>query len=76
MNRHTALIKLPSHPMLGKLFQNLTHDELELVVAFVCQREHLSKDEYMTAVNRWFLDQPKPKHYADMWAIVSQVVNG
>lgn len=70
MSRVSSLLKLPSHPMIGKLFLKLSQKELALVTDFVKKNANLSNDDYMEKANRWYLDQPKPTHYTDMWAIV------
>ena len=73
MSRKTNLIKLTAHPMLHKLFSKLTKSELEMVTKFVHENNDLEKNEYMFKANRWLLNEEKPKHYSDMWAIITQV---
>ena len=75
MCRRINLLKLREHPALRKLFIKLTTEEFAAVIKFVNENESLNNDEYMLKANRWYLDQPKPKHYSDMWAIVTQCVN-
>lgn len=64
--------KLKSHPVLKGLFKKLTQAELCDVTHFIMKHGELDADAYAHHCNRWYLDQPKPKHYSDMWAIVSQ----
>lgn len=74
MSRKSNLIKLTAHPYLHKLFSKLTKAEHEMVVQFVAENNDMPKNEYMFKANRWLLNEPvKPKHYSDMWAIITQV---
>lgn len=75
MKYQNNLLKMSVHPMHYKLFQKLSNEEMAVVTAFVKNTENLDNDQYIFMCNRWYLDQPKPKHYADMWAIISQVRN-
>jgi len=73
MKYQSNLLKMTVHPMHSKLFQKLNDEELAAVTAFININEDLTDDEYAFICNRWYLDQPKPKHYSDMWSIVTQV---
>jgi hypothetical protein len=73
MTRSNRLNLLKSHPHLKGLFKKLTKSELAIVEKFVADSESLDNNAYALKCNRWYLDQPKPKHYSDMWAIVSQL---
>lgn len=72
MLREQKIYKLMEHPMIGSLFKKLTKAELETCKAFLSESEHLNDDDFALKCNRWMLDQPKPKNYSTMWAIVSQ----
>ena len=73
MKYQSNLLKMTIHLKHSKLFQKLNDEELAAVTAFINFNEELTDDEYAFISNRWYLDQPKPKNYADMLAIVSQV---
>ncbi len=72
MSRISNLIAMPAHPVLGKLFNKLNQTELDAVVEFVRENDHLDDNAYMEKANRWHMDSPRPKHHSDMWAIVTQ----
>lgn len=75
MTRLQKMNKLKTHPMLKNLFRRLTQEDLKRVEAFVIEHDALNNNDYISKVNRWMLDEnPKPKHYSDMWAIVLQSV--
>lgn len=73
MGRQQNLIKLSAHPINSKLFSKLTQSELDFVIGFVKDNEHLDRNEYMAKANRLFIDGQKPKHHTDMWAILTQL---
>lgn len=61
------------HPRLGKIFKRLNTHERLACREFLATNGQLNKNEFNFNVNRWFLDDPnKPKHHADMWALVSE----
>ena len=72
MSRLNNFDNLMEHPMLSKLFKKLTLTEFEMCQNFLLETDHLNDDEFELKVNRWMIDQEKPKHHIDMWAIVSQ----
>lgn len=72
MTRIEKFFKLKDHLVIGKSYQKLTTDEYLQCVKFIQDNEGLSKNDYCEKANRWMLDQPKPKHHADMWALVFQ----
>lgn len=55
-----------------KLYFRLSQAELQICRDFLTQTADLNKADFTLKVNRWFLDQPKPKNYSAMWALVSQ----
>lgn len=74
MDRKTALIKLAAHPMIGKIYNKLSEEELSLVTNFVHKHHELSIADFEYKANRWFLDDPnKPKRLSDMWAILVEI---
>lgn len=73
MKYESQLLRMSVHPSHYRLFAKLSDEEQAAVVAFIKNTEDLDDDQYMFVCNRWYLDQPKPKHYTDMWSIVSQV---
>lgn len=62
------------HVVHGKLYKKLSAIDRETCRIFLRKAEALNADEFTLLVNRWMLDQPKPKNYSTMWALVSQSV--
>lgn len=74
MSRFDNLISIEKNKYLSKLFDKLKKQEREMLLDFVMENDHLSKDEYAHKANRWFIDQKiKPKNHVDMWAIATQL---
>jgi hypothetical protein len=61
-----------THLMHHKTFARLSRAEREQCREFIRANDHLDVNGFASLVNRWMLDQPKPKHYTDMWALVLQ----
>lgn len=72
MTRLERFESFASHPMHGKIMQRLKKEERRLCVEFITQHDHLDSDKFAERVNRWMLDQPKPKNFPIMWALVLQ----
>ncbi len=70
--RLEKLKSFEGHLIHRKLLARLSKAERAQLEAFIRERESLSDDEYVLAVNRWLLDQPKPKRFTDMWALALQ----
>lgn len=70
-NRREAFESLRQHPWLGKLFAKLSVQDLELAVQFIDDNAHLEKGEFEMAVNRWLLDQKKPRRYRAILELLS-----
>jgi hypothetical protein len=51
-----------SHPWLYRSYKRLTPAERDLAHDFIRRNDHLAKGPFEFAVNRMFLDKPKPKH--------------
>lgn len=60
-----------NHAIHGKVVKKLSREEHDACLAFITQHEALTKGEFEHAVNRWMLDQPKPKRWSAMWSLVS-----
>lgn len=73
MDRMQSLEEMKKHMILGKLFKKLSQKEYALCIEFIKENDHLDKFAFIAKANRWFLDQPKPTHLSDMWAIVTQL---
>jgi hypothetical protein len=58
--------------MFGRDLKKLKPDEIAACEQFIRDHEHLSFGDYALKCNRWMLDQPKPKRYSLMWALVMQ----
>lgn len=71
MTRLEAFYALKSHAWLGRVYARLTEKELSLAVHFLRERERCSKGEVDQAVQRMFLDLPKPKHWKEIQELLS-----
>lgn len=70
--RLTIFESFKEDPGQRTLFAKLTEADLEQCRAFIRDRSSLDRNDFAKEVNRWMLDQPKPKNYTAMWALVSQ----
>lgn len=66
MDRATKLEQLKTHAWFGRVFKRLSKSELELARSFLQSHDDLAKAEFEFAVNRMFLDKPKPKHWVEI----------
>lgn len=71
MDRLTAYLSYKTHPWLSKSFKRLKSDEIDLGVQFIKANENLDKDAFDKAINRMFLDRPKPKHWATILELLA-----
>jgi hypothetical protein len=58
------------NPGMKNLFKKLSDADLEECRTFIRERAGLDRNEFAAAVNRWKLDQPKPKNFTSMWSLV------
>lgn len=62
---------LKSNPMLAKCWNRCTKAELDECRAFLKTHESRGLNVLNREINQWYMDQPnKPRHYADMWALL------
>ncbi len=59
-------------PMLSRDLRRLLTCEINECINFIAEHNHLDKNAFAEKANRWMLDQPRPKNYSLMWALVSQ----
>lgn len=71
MNRIDAFKKLEGHAWLGKVFAKLSKQEKELAMDFLAKNSALSNGDFQLAVNRMFLDAPKPKNHTSVMELLS-----
>ncbi len=71
MDRLAAFEQLKNHAWLGRLFLRLTKADIELCRAFIVSQEKTPKVEFELAVNRMFLDKPKPKNHTVILELLS-----
>lgn len=69
-NRMKRFEELSSHPMYYKLFDKLTDKERVMCRSLLMESEDLDDNEFAFKVNRWMLDQERPKNYSAMWALM------
>jgi len=62
--RLDAFRNFRSHAWLKKPFEKLSADELLLCEEFIIKHDYLPKGEFEYAINRMFLDKPKPKNFS------------
>ncbi len=60
-----------THPWLKKTYAKLTRLEMVQTLAFAQVHAHLSKDDFMMAVQRMFLDRDKPKHWKEIQELLT-----
>jgi len=63
MSRLEKLNSFETHAWLKKVYKKLNPSTLAIAQTFIAMNDHLSKDDFEKAVNRMFLDKPKPKNY-------------
>lgn len=68
--RLIAFRALARHPWLGRGFAKLTKGELAMAEAFLEGSASLDVGACELAINRLFLDKPKPKN----WAIICELL--
>ena len=57
-------------PLRGKIYKRLSNKERIDCVAFIVHNEDLPKWEFEQKLNRWLIDEEKPKRFTDMWSLV------
>lgn len=63
------------HPT-GKILKRLTVSEQEMCVEFIMKHETLDQDNFILAVNKWFMDvQDRPKNWSHMTDLVAQCIS-
>ena len=61
--RLSKLKSFSNHEWLSKAYRRLSPGELEIMASFIADNDHLDKGRFELAVNRMFLDKPKPKNF-------------
>lgn len=74
--RFDKLMSFQNHTMHKKMFKKLSQQELGMLINFVKENENINVNEYTYKVNRWLLDQEKPKNHAVMWALALMAKDG
>ena len=70
MKRLDKFKSLESHPWLKKSYAKLAQNERDMAENFILNHNNLDKGEFEFAVNRMFLDRPKPKN----WTIILEML--
>lgn len=68
--RRTAFANLYAHAFYGPLYRKLTKTDIQAADAFFDAHGSLPLDQYCHEVQRWFVDQPKPKN----WTAVNELL--
>jgi hypothetical protein len=63
MDRMVAFENLKEHPWLGRAWGKLSQEELSIARRFIREHSQADRAEFEFALNRLFLDLPKPKHH-------------
>lgn len=63
--------ELAAHAWLGRIYKRLTKNDLDLAIGFIEQAAEIGHLEFEYAVNRMFLDKPKPKHMAEIQELLT-----
>lgn len=71
MNRLDAFQFLAQDTWYGRLYEKLSARDRVDCREFIAANDHLDADNFELAVNRWFIDKPKPKSWTAMAELVS-----
>lgn len=69
--RNDTFEAFSTHPWFGKVFKRLKNDDLSTARCFLKANGHLGKGEFEFAVNRMFLDKPKPKNWKEIQELLT-----
>ena len=69
-NRLNLFNELKTHAWLKKPYARLSNKEIDVAKHFIKLHDSLDKGSFEHAVNRMFLDKPKPKH----WTIILELL--
>lgn len=61
--REQSYQNLKTHPWFKRLFKRINGEHEQIILSFIAQNDALNRDAFEAAVNRMFLDKPKPKNY-------------
>lgn len=61
--RKQSYQSLKTHPWFKRLFKRVKPEHEQLILSFIAANDCLNKNDFEAAVNRMFLDKPKPKNY-------------
>ena len=70
-NRISKLDYIKSHPHHRKTFDKLNQNEIMILTRFIQENDTLHLNEFEFKLNRFFLDQDKPKHWGHILEILS-----
>jgi hypothetical protein len=71
VTRDTVLSAYKDHAILGKLYKRLKAEDITALNSFLKANAHLDKGSFERAVNRMFIDRPKPKHWKEIIELLS-----
>lgn len=71
MNRLDAFQLLSEDTWYRRLYEKLSARDRVDCREFIAANNHLDPDAFELAVNRWFVDKPKPKSWTTMAELVS-----
>ncbi len=69
--RQERFAALATHAWLGRAYKQLKPDEMTLAREFIAAHDALDRGAFEMAVNRMFLDRPKPRHWCQIMELLS-----
>lgn len=69
--RVEAFANMERHPWLKKSWARLSAAEIALANSFIATNDSLDLGEFEKAVNRMFMDKPKPKN----WTVICELLS-
>lgn len=76
MTRRNVFDSYKTHAWLKRVYARLNAQELELAHNFIESHATLSKNDFMAASNRMFMDREKPKNYTAIMELISCAGSG
>ncbi len=59
------------HAWLKKVYVRLKKDDIDCAEQFIVLHDHLDKGDFELAINRMFLDKPKPKNFREILELLT-----
>ena len=70
MTRTEAFHWMGTCPVRMGMYKRLNAEQKGLCLAFIAEHDHEDHNQFALALDRWYMDQPKPRRYNEMWALL------